>query len=107
MGGGLKRLLWVGGPSPAKKAPSVGFVYFCVPHKTQHLAQTTKQPGRQALALPEVGSIAPALLLSVYLLCVYNFSIPTILPFLILLYLLLLHLSVCFLTKMTEYVHII
>lgn len=29
----MKRLPWVGGPIPAKKTPSVGSVYFCVPHE--------------------------------------------------------------------------
>lgn len=82
MGGGLKRLPWVGGPSPAKKAPSVGFVYFCVPHETQRLARTTKQLGRQALALPEVGSIAPlAAFQAIFFLSVYNFYISSTLLF--------------------------
>lgn len=56
MGGGLKRLPWVGGPGPAKKAPSVGFVYFCVPHDTERLAERTKQP---------VSAIVPALFLAI------------------------------------------
>lgn len=34
--------------------------------KHKRLAQTTEQPGRQALALPEVGSIAPSLLFKLY-----------------------------------------
>lgn len=50
----MKRLPWVGGPSPAKKAPSVGFVYFCVPHETQRLAPTTEAAGGR-----EVGPFSP------------------------------------------------
>lgn len=42
----------MGGLSPAKNAPSVGFVYFYIPHETQRLAQTTK-------AAREAGARAP------------------------------------------------
>lgn len=31
----------MGGPGPAKKAPSVGFVYFCIPHETKKKQKKT------------------------------------------------------------------
>lgn len=65
----------MGGPSPAKKALSVGFVYFCVPHEMQHLVQRTKQSGRQAPALP--GQLDSAFQ-SIAFPSVNNFSIYTI-----------------------------
>lgn len=78
----MKRLPWVGGLSPAKKAPSVGFVYFCVPHETQ-------APGSNDRAAREAGTRTPrgrldrTLSASQAKLClsVYNFSISTVLLF--------------------------
>lgn len=44
----MKRLPWVGGPSPAKKAPSVGSVYFCVPHENTSAPGSNDKASREA-----------------------------------------------------------